>query len=80
MGDTHVLSKLAKFRGDPSTYAEMRAKIGGRRRIFHISFCLGARSATVYLPIDAAGEIFRRLGKYLTAESEAIKSCHIGIT
>ena len=77
MGDTHVLSKLAKFRGDPSTYAEMRAKIGGRRRIFHISFCLGARSATVYLPTNAVAEIFRSFGKYVAAESEAIKSCYI---
>ena len=33
MGESHVLSKLAKFRGDPSTYAEMTAKIR-RRRIF----------------------------------------------
>ena len=34
MEETHVLSKPAKFRGDPSTYAEMTAKIRGRRRIF----------------------------------------------
>ena len=72
---THVVSKHANFCDDPSMYAAMAPKIRGRRRFFPISFVSDGLWISVFLRTDAAGEIFRNLGKDVTVKPIVAETC-----